>query len=141
MKTKTISAIKTYPIQQFVYDKIGLEDTFPSSVPDEECIKQLHERIEAMARAAYPWYFAAGKKIEVNPEYTHLLERDEAQEKITENIITKGVGIEGTIRQCTTLKELELYFKIIDKKPDSEEKQKLWGVYDEQYEKLQKQPA
>lgn len=57
MKVKTISYTKTFQVYQFVNDKISIEDTFPSTVSDEECFRQLMERVDALGKIAYPHLF------------------------------------------------------------------------------------
>jgi hypothetical protein len=54
---KRIGHQKTYQAHQFCYEKIELSEDFPTDKPDEECFRELLERIEALAKVAYPWLF------------------------------------------------------------------------------------
>jgi hypothetical protein len=54
---KRIGHQKTYQAHQFCYEKIELSEDFPTDKPDEECFRELLERIEALAKIAYPWLF------------------------------------------------------------------------------------
>lgn len=54
---KTWGWYKTYQISEFHYNKITLEDTFPKTMSDDDCIDDLDRRIEAQARRKYPHLF------------------------------------------------------------------------------------
>jgi hypothetical protein len=58
---KRISHYKTYQPHQFCYEKIELSLEFPLDRPDEECFREILDRIEAMAKIAYPWLYEEKK--------------------------------------------------------------------------------
>jgi hypothetical protein len=144
---KRISHYKTYNPHQFIYDKIELSEDFPTDKPDEECFRELLERIEAMAKVAYPWLFEEAKpfvsqlasafnnlgnpysKVEA-PTFVdarHII-KPKPHEPVTEEIL----------RECKTISDLEWWFDAIDAK-NGEERTSLWNVYDEMFEKFSKE--
>lgn len=133
---KTWGWYKTYQISEFHYNKITLEDTFPKTMSDDDCIDDLERRIEAQARRKYPHIFHNGHDamdiyIENHKQF------DVAAKKafgITPTVV-EGT-LEDQIPSCENLKTLEIYFRIIDKQKDPERKKALFELYDKKHAEL-----
>jgi hypothetical protein len=126
---KTISHIRTYQIGQFFFEKIGLEDTFPKEKPDEECIKELMERIEKMARVAYPSLFQESAAL-------YSLSNG-GLTRVAETITSQPLSVgEEALINCKSIPDLEKYLDLIDKVKDKEEKRKLFLAYDNKFAEL-----
>jgi hypothetical protein len=64
------------------------------------------------------------------------------QEQEPKVFINANVPIEEYISSCNNIEELEkVWFRAIDKKPEGEEKRKLWLAYDAKFDELKKQTA
>lgn len=142
MNYKTIYHCKTIQVQQYVNDKIGLEDSFPKEKPDAECIRELNDRIEEMAKIAYPWLYEQkqpkGYSVNANGETFYIPNKVNGIE--TNSVtVTDLPPLEHRIRSCMSINELELCEKKIDEIKDQKEKTRHWLIYDEIYAKLQKQ--
>ena len=111
MNYKTIYHCKTIQVQQYVNDKIGLEDSFPKEKPDAECIKELNDRIEEMAKVTYPWLYTNGK-----PVAFEVVDRHNAIPVVeVERPISQNDRIKQQISQCSDVKVLET-FKLLASK-------------------------
>jgi hypothetical protein len=146
---KTISHLRTFRITDFFYEKIGLEDTFPSDKPDEDCIQELHDRIEAMARRVYPDLFPKFGNFQIYMPTTGKMEERwiEATSEVAQqakqfplepkDVIQQPLGItEEMINSCKSLVVLKAYDKLIKKLPE-EQQQKLRTIYNKKVEQLQ----
>jgi hypothetical protein len=140
MKTKTISAVKTYPVQQFIFDKIGLEDIFPAEMDDKLCIKELHSRIDAMAKEVYPWLFVNGSSIkatipygmaENNIEIPVTTPRQDPEPEEDFSLLDK-------INNSTTEQELKSWELLIRLEKSKAKKDELKEAYDLKMDKLTK---
>ena len=144
MKYKRIGHQKTYKPFEFVYEKIELTEDFPIDKPDEECIKELVDRIENMAKVAYPNLYGKGAKIEVNPEYRHLLSQNPTSEiynqpaTVTHSEPEEQKPLLQLIQESKTEKELKAWRLLIQVQKNKDELQK---AYDEKMEQLQNQLA
>jgi hypothetical protein len=148
---KTISHLRTFRITDFFYEKIGLEDNFPSDKPDEECIQELHDRIEAMARRVYPDLFPKFGNFQIYMPTTGKMEERwlEATSEVAQqakqfplepkDVIQQPLGItEEMINSCKSLTVLTAYEKLIAKQPEVVKIQ-LKKVYDKKVKELSKQ--
>jgi hypothetical protein len=143
---KRISHYKTYNPHQFIYDKIELSEDFPTDKPDEECFRELLERIEAMAKVAYPWLY----DIQVNPEYAHLLKEEPkwhtyggVQVKASPLIMTpqevpvpEQKPLLQLIQESKTVSELKSWELLIKVEKDKGKRKELSEAYDKMLDAL-----
>jgi hypothetical protein len=126
---KRISHYKTYNPHQFIYDKIELSEDFPTEKPDEECFRELLERIEAMAKVAYPWLYEQEKPF-VNSLATKAFinaysepERFEAEEPEQKPLLQ-------LIQESKTLRELKSWELLIKVEKDKVKREELSTTYE-----------
>jgi hypothetical protein len=142
MKVKTITHIKTYQTSQFHFDKIGLEETFPSDKSDAECILELSRRIDAMAKEVYPWVFANGGTIKVTIPYG-MAESDIEIPVIPKKKeeATESNSLLDNINNSTNAKELKGWELLIKVEKDAKKKAELQSAYDKKMDELKNRPA
>jgi hypothetical protein len=142
MKVKTITHIKTYQTSQFHFDKIGLEETFPSDKSDAECILELSRRIDAMAKEVYPWVFANGGTIKVTIPYG-MAESDIEIPVIPKKKeeATESNSLLDNINNSTNTKELKSWELLIKVEKDAKKKSELQSAYDKKMDELKNRPA
>lgn len=143
MKYKRIGHQKTYKPFEFVYEKIELTEDFPIDKPDEECIKELVDRIENMAKVAYPNLYNdtpvfvspvnsvpwAGK-VNGNSYASSSTELEPEQKPLLQ-----------LIQESKTVKELEGWKLLINLEKDKDKKRELLIAYESNMAGLQNQPA
>jgi len=134
-KTKTITHVKTFQTSQFHFDKIGLEDTFPSEKPDIECIQELSERIGAMAKELYPWVFANGSAAKVLVPYG-MVENIEIPIIPSKREVEQEEAILDKILHSETIKELKSWKILITVEKDPNKKFELNSAYDMKMKEL-----
>lgn len=117
MKVKTISYTKTFQVYQFVNDKISIEDTFPSTVSDEECFRQLMERVDALGKIAYPHLYEEKERGITMTTYQPTITITDKREEVTREI----VPIEEQIPKITDPKVLESFRLFVKGKPHLQE--------------------
>lgn len=128
MKITTIGYQHTFRCSEFLYDKIYMEATLEPNDTEEQVVSELIEKCKKVASQV------SGANYVLMQDVLPM-----SSAEIDDRLAKIMPPLEESLRQCTSTKELELYFKIIDKKPEGEEKRKLWLVYDEQYSKLSNQ--
>lgn len=136
----------TIPIQSYgVNDKISVEiemvpqndvEGFLFNQTDEleKSIREHKSKVDAIVAKLYPNRYEGDSEYKL-PLETGVVSKQE-QEDLMYKQLEKYGSIEDVIKQCTSLKELSMYDKIIDRKPEGEEKRKLWITYDEMFNKL-----
>lgn len=121
MKYKTIGHHKTFNVNQFCYEKIYLQEEFPSDKPDAECIKELSERIDAMAKEVYPWLFDNGKPKQPIGE-VEVVDRNEVLPVVhKEKPKGKAALFEAyrsDISRAESITELETWKALVNQFPD-----------------------
>lgn len=155
MKYKRIGHQKTYKPFEFVYEKIELTEDFPIDKPDEECIKELSSRIEAMARIIYPHLYEEmplyRKMEELSPELktVHWETGGKSIYSIPKNQIPDTNHSEPEeqkpllqlIQESKTVGELKAYHLLVKVEKDKEKREELSLAYDAVLEALQNQTA
>jgi hypothetical protein len=143
MKVKTITHIKTYQTSQFHFDKIGLEETFPSDKSDAECILELSRRIDAMAKEVYPWVFANGGTIKVTIPYG--MAENDIEIPVTpprqDPEPEENISLLDRINNSTNAKELKSWELLIKVEKDAKKKAELQSAYDKKMDELKNRPA
>jgi hypothetical protein len=135
---KRIGHQKTYQAHQFCYEKIELSEDFPIDKPDEECFRELLERIEAMAKVAYPWLyeeektFAWSSKFKFSPEvpYGLTVEAPPLMEKIVEDQPEEKPLLQ-LIQESESARELESWKLLIQVEKDEVKKRELFVAYEQ----------
>jgi hypothetical protein len=132
MSQKTITYIKTFQVGQFNFDKIGIEYSFDLGEPDEACILELSQRVDAMAKKLYPWVFtidgsvvAAGDTIEI----PIIPKKKEEPPEDSFSLLDK-------IKNSTNPKELKSWELLIKVEKDKEKKRELQEAYDKKMDEL-----
>jgi hypothetical protein len=134
MKFKVISYSKTFPIAQYINEKIGVEIELDDTDNPEEVFKRAKQTVEIFYRQSNPESFLeARERITDNGHAKYPLTPSESQPKL-------GLG-EETIMSCKDLKSLEIYLPLIDKVKDKEEKRKLFLAYDNKFAELSNRPS
>jgi hypothetical protein len=142
---KRIGHCKTFRPHEFVYEKIELSEDFPTDKPDEECFRELLERIEAMAKISYPWLFEQEEKLPNGiakysiPGYR----MDVMKYPLTPNEVTNDneqppeqKPLLQLIQESKTIKELQGWKLLVQVEKDETKKRELLIAYDEMFEKL-----
>lgn len=154
MKYKRIGHQKTYKPFEFVYEKIELTEDFPIDKPDEECIKELVERIESMAKVAYPNLYQQEKSfvsalaaslrsasnpypepVSVSLSETHFTN---GKYNVEEQPQEEQKPLLQLIQESKTVRELNSWRVLM---AVAKNKDELHKAYDEKMEQLQNQPA
>ena len=114
---KRISFYQTWNPHQFHYDKLEISQEFPIDKPDEECIAELKQRIENMARVVYPWLFEPANTYTATVGLSH----DNSSSTILVDITTSKSDEKEAILNCKTVPELQGFRLIKDKSPELKE--------------------
>lgn len=130
MKIASVFYTKTFQVTQFHYDKIGCEVALNEKENPDEAFILAEKFIDNTAKRVYPHLF---NDADLNNEWKQAA--SEVAQQVPIQPMEIGVT-EERLRSCTHLQTLEIYFHIIDRLKDAEEKRKLWLVYDEMYAKL-----
>lgn len=142
-----ISYSTTIPIMSYgVNDKVGAEIEYNVDGDDfdfDSLFSSIKETVDESVRNKYPHLYTqeVNGGVPLPSDYMKVdnivaMSKDGTQYPLTPS---ESYTLEEIIHQCKTLQELSMYEKIIDKKPESEEKRKLWLTYDEVYAKLSNQ--
>jgi hypothetical protein len=140
---KTWGWYKTYQISEFHYNKITLEDSYPKSMSDDECIDDLEKRIEAQARRKYPHIFANknDSRIEIYGLPYGVTEPSPPPIVIEKEAPEENISLLDRINNSTNTKELKSWELLIKVEKDAKKKSELQSAYDKKMDELKNRPA
>lgn len=134
MTIKSISYSKTIPTGPYMNEKIGIEADLGENESPEEALTKASMLIDKWHRESNPQLYQP--TIEINGMQLPADYMNVSNITIAEPSI--GLSKEA-IQSCKDIVVLEMYFPLIDRLKDEQEKRELWLAYDERFEQLNKQ--
>jgi hypothetical protein len=140
MKYKRIGHQKTFNPFEFVYEKIELTEDFPVDKPDEDCIKELSSRIEAMARTIYPNLYEQEKPF-VNSLATKAFINAYSEPERFEPPEPEQKPLLQLIQESDSVAELKSWNVLIAVEKDNDTRKNLRDTYDKRMKLLTKKES